>query len=211
MNYMQQVANKYCIFISVLTTTRRSSPPEPAQSYSLSFCFSKSLLILSWHLRLGLPSDPFPLGFPTWTQFRFFPLIVYMPLPFRFFPLMCYMPLPLRFSPSCATCPSHFVFPPHVLHAPPIHPPPFDYVDQRNFQLIFEIRPLCLPLKQLLLLRFHLSCTHFSSLYYSSLFYSMPCLLESVSSHSFCPKWFVKVIRFLQGALLWRRRMLQPS
>ena len=40
-------------------------PPEPSKSYAFPFCFFKSFLILSWHLRLGLPSGPFSLGFPT--------------------------------------------------------------------------------------------------------------------------------------------------
>jgi hypothetical protein len=81
-------------------------------------------------------------------------------------------------------------FYPHVLHTPPIHLPSCDSVYQRNFQVIFEIRAICLPCRGSLPLRFHLSCNHLMSLYYSCVFYTTSCLLESVLSHYVCPKWY---------------------
>jgi hypothetical protein len=61
--------------------------PEPARSspYPQNSTSWRSSLILSSHLRLGLPSDLFPLGFPTKT--------LYTPLP----------------TPIRATCPAHLI------------------------------------------------------------------------------------------------------
>jgi len=55
----------------------QSIPPHPTSW--------RSILILSFHLCLGLPSGLFPLGFPTKP--------LYMPLPY----------------PICATCPAHLI------------------------------------------------------------------------------------------------------
>ena len=61
--------------------------PEPYRSspYPHISLFWRSVLILSFHLRLGLPSGLFPSGFPT--------KYLYTPL----------------FSPIRATCPTHFI------------------------------------------------------------------------------------------------------
>ena len=63
--------------------------PEPDQSSPLPChsTFLRFILIWSSHLRLGLPSDLFPSGFPTKTP---------------------YVPL---LSPVYATCPAHFILP----------------------------------------------------------------------------------------------------
>ena len=57
------------------------------QSIHLHPTFWRSLLILSSHLRLGLPSGLFPSGFPTESPYT---------------PLL---------SPICATCPTHLIHP----------------------------------------------------------------------------------------------------
>jgi hypothetical protein len=48
-------------------------PPQPV--------FLTSILIPSSHLRLGLPSGPFPTGFPTKTLFTFLSHVCHMPRP----------------------------------------------------------------------------------------------------------------------------------
>jgi len=81
-------------FITTFTSTRhlslswassiQSIPPHPTSL--------KSILILSSHLRLGLPSGLFPSGFPTKT--------LYMPL----------------HSPTCTTCPAHPILLDFITH-----------------------------------------------------------------------------------------------
>ena len=74
-------------FITALTSVRHlslscASPIQSTYSHPNSW---RSILILSTHLRLGLPSGLFPSGFPT--------KILYAPLS----------------SPICATCPAHLI------------------------------------------------------------------------------------------------------
>ena len=74
-------------FITALTSVRHpslswASPVQSIYSHPTSW---RSILILSTHLRLGLPSGLFPSGFPTKT--------LYTPLS----------------SPICATCPAHLI------------------------------------------------------------------------------------------------------
>ena len=74
-------------FITALTSVRHLSLSwaSPIQSIYPHPTSWKSILILSTHLRLGLPSGVFPSGFPTKT--------LYTPLS----------------SPICATCPAHLI------------------------------------------------------------------------------------------------------
>ena len=74
-------------FITVLTSSRHMSLSwaSPIQSIPLHPTSWRSILILSTHLRLGLPSGLFPSGFPTKT--------LYTPLS----------------SPIRATCPAHLI------------------------------------------------------------------------------------------------------
>ena len=75
-------------FVTALTSVRHlslswASPIQFTYPHPTSW---RSILILSIHLRLGLPSCLFPSGFPTKT--------LYAPLS----------------SPICATCPAHLIF-----------------------------------------------------------------------------------------------------
>ena len=74
-------------FITALTSVRYLSLSwaSPIQSIYPHPTSSRSILILSTHLRLGLPSDLFPYGFPTKT--------LYTPLT----------------SPIRTTCPAHLI------------------------------------------------------------------------------------------------------
>ena len=74
-------------FITALTSVRQlslswASPIQSIYPHPISW---RSILILSTHLRLGLPSGLFPSSFPTKT--------LYTPLS----------------SPICATCPAHLI------------------------------------------------------------------------------------------------------
>jgi len=74
-------------FITALTSVRHMSLywASPIQSIYPRPTSWRSVLILSTHLRLGIPSGLFPSGFPTKT--------LYTPLS----------------SPICATCPAHHI------------------------------------------------------------------------------------------------------
>ena len=74
-------------FITALTSVRHLSPSwaSPIQSIYTHPTSWRSVLILSAHLRLGLPSGLLTSGFPTKT--------LYTPLS----------------SPVCATCPTHLI------------------------------------------------------------------------------------------------------
>ena len=62
-------------FITALTSVRRLSLSwgSPIQSIYLHPSSWRSVLILSTHLRLGLPSGPFPSGFPSKTLYTLSP------------------------------------------------------------------------------------------------------------------------------------------
>jgi len=60
-------------FITALTSVRHMSPfwASPIQSIYPHPTFWRSILLLSTHLRLGLPSGFFPSGFPTKTLYKY--------------------------------------------------------------------------------------------------------------------------------------------
>jgi hypothetical protein len=75
---------------------------RPIQSTTLNHISKRSILILSVHLRFGLPSGLFPSGFPTNNIYIFL------------------------FSPICATCPAHKLWNSSLCSfstLPSLHPP----------------------------------------------------------------------------------------
>ena len=74
-------------FITAFTRARHLSPPRPRSIQSMPPYITswRPILILSSHLRLGLPSGLFPSGFPTKILYK------------------------IILSSICATCPAHLV------------------------------------------------------------------------------------------------------